>query len=430
VRIGREIVEAALRSAPEALTLCPRNPARAVRLGRDELVTATVLGPPYCTDIERGRRTGNLADHNDLLRLAQYFNAIHLIGGAPCEAIDVAIPIRHLDTTLAQLELTDKVPYVFCHNRQRIHDALEMIAIARGMTREQLPADTSASTYSIINTNSPLQYDTPMAMGVIELARHGQPTLITPFSLAGATMPVTLAGAIALSNAEMLAGLTLAQLVRPGAPILTGAKTISVDMHTGAPAFGWPEFAKALVIGGQLAKRYRIPYRASNQCSSNAADAQSMYESQMAMWPAMLGGVNLLMHAAGWLEGGLCAGFEKFVLDVEMVQMMAAFLDPVPVSVKTLALEEIEEVGPGGFYFGTPHTIAEYRSAFYHPMISTTQNHGAWLEAGAKDATRRAHEIWKQVLREYEAPPMDEAIREELRAFVARRKAEGGAPLD
>ncbi len=430
VRIGRDIVEAALKTVPSKITMTPRNPARTVRLGGDEVVFTTVLGPPYCTDIERGRRNGNLADHNDFLRLAQYFNAIHMIGGSPCEAIDVPIPMRHIEQTLATLELTDKVPYTFCQSRQRVHDALDMIAIARGMTREQLAADKTSSVYAIINTNSPLQYDTPMAMGVIEMARHGQPTLITPFSLAGATMPVSLAGAMALSNAEMLAGLCLAQLARPGAPVVNGAKTTAVDMHTGAPGFGWPEFCKAIQMGGQMSIRYGIPYRASNFNCSPAADAQAAYESQASIWSAIGCGTNLLMHAAGWLEGGLCSSFDKFVLDIEMLQMMVSFLDPVEVTPETLALDEIAEVGPGGFYFGTAHTIAEYKKAFYHPLISSTRNHGSWVEAGSKDATRRAHELWKQVLREFEPPPMDAGVREELHAFAARRKEAGGAPLD
>lgn len=428
VRIGREIVEAALATAPETLSLTPRNPAHAVRLGGDELVFATVLGPPYCSDLDRGRRPGTLADFCDLVRLGQYFNVIHLIGGSPVEPQDVPIPVRHLDSTLAMLELSDKVPYVFCHNRQRVHDVLDMVAMSRGLTREQL-ADTP-STYAIINTNSPLQYDTPMAMGVIELARHGQPTLITPFSLAGATQPVSLAGAMALSNAEMLAGLTLAQLVRPGAPVVTGAKTSPVDMSTGSPAFASPEFCKMIQIGGQLARRYRIPYRASNFNMSNAVDAQAAYESEASLWASISGGANLVMHAAGWLEGGLCASFEKFALDVELLQRIVTWLEPVPVDDASLALDEIDAVGPGGFYFDTPHTIEAFRSAFYRPLISTSRNYGAWAEAGAEDATRRAHKLYKQALAEYTQPPMQPDRRDALRAFVARRKEQGGAPLD
>ncbi|MEZ5775617.1 MAG: trimethylamine methyltransferase family protein [Hyphomicrobiaceae bacterium] len=403
-RIGRDIVEEAIRLAPARVTLSSRNPRHTVSLGGDEFVCTNVLGPPFSTNLDRGRRSGTLADYAELMKLAQFFNVVHMIGGSPVEPMDVEVPVRHLEAALVMLEVSDKVPYTFCHSVQRIHDTLDMIAMARGLTREQL-RDTP-STYAIINTNSPLQYDTSMAAGVIEMARHGQPILITPFSLAGASMPVTLAGAIALSNAEFLAGLVLAELARPGAPVLTGAKTTNVDMRTGSPAFGGPEFQKSTIIGGQLARRYGVPYRCSNFCTSNAADAEAVYQAEGAIWSAVMSGCNLLMHAVGWIEGGLCASYEKFVLDVEMVQMMAVMLEPVEVSEATLAFEEVAMVGPGGHYFSTPLTLDTYKTAFYQPLISSTRNYGAWVEDGARDATHRANAIWKQALEDYETPPM------------------------
>ena len=303
-----------------------------------------------------------------------------------------------------------------------------MIALSRGTTRDGLIGDPS--TYSIINTNTPLQYDTPMAVGVIEMARHGQPTLITPFTLAGATTPVTVASAIALCNAEILAGVTLAQLVRKGAPVVYGGAVTSVDMKTGAPAYASPEYLQAAHITGQLARRYKMPFRSSNFCTSNAADAQAMIEAMGASFAALTGGANILMHGVGWLEGGLCSSFEKFILDVEMLQMLSAYLEPVEISTRTLALDEIASVGPGGHFFGTDHTIADYEHAFYRPVVATTLNHGAWKEAGGEDATKRANAIWKQALAEYIEPPMDAGVREALAAFVAKRSEEGGAPIN
>ena len=428
VRLGRELVEHALTSVPPVIGLVPRNPSNSVRVGGDDIAFATVLGPPNCSDIERGRRSGTLADHDDFLRLAQFFNIIHLVGGSPVEPLDIEVRYRHLEATRSMLTLTDKVPYVFCQSRQRILDVFEMCAIARGETLELFAA--RPGVFSIINTNSPLQYDLAMATGVIEMARYGQPTLITPFIMAGATAPATVAAGMAMNNAEILFGVTLAQLVRPGAPVLYGNAAKNVDLKTGAPAYGLAESYRFTHIGGQLARRYRMPLRSSAFCASNAPDAGAMLEGVAATWAAITAGANLLMHGAGWLEGGLCSSFEKFVLDVEVLQNMAVWLQPVKIDADTLALEEIAEVGPGGHFFGTPRTIATFETAFHRPIISTTQNYGAWLEAGGLDATSRAHRVYKQALAEYEPPPIADEIRMALDAFVARRIREGGSPLD
>ncbi|MCA9541634.1 MAG: trimethylamine methyltransferase family protein, partial [Myxococcales bacterium] len=240
---------------------------------------------------------------------------------------------------------------------------------------------------------------------------------------------VSLAAAIAMSAAEMLAGLVLAQFVRPGAPFVTGAKTLNVDMKTGAPAFGSAEGNRSVLVGGQLARRYGIPFRASNFSSSNAPDAQAAWESQGTLWGAVAAGASIVMHAAGWLEGGLCASFEKFVLDIELLQLMATFLAPMRVDAETLDISEIGAVGPGGHFFGTERTIAAYETAFYNPLVATTQNHGAWMEAGGLDAAQRAHAVYKRALAEYAEPSLDPAMAEELDAFVERRIAEGGAPI-
>lgn len=428
VRIGRDIVAAALATVPPRVTLGTRNPARSIVVGGDHLCFTTVLGPPYCSDIARGRRPGTLADFCDFVRLAQYFNVVHLNGGSPVEPQDVAIPIRHLESTHAMLTLSDKVPYVFCHSRQRILDVLQMIAMARGLTLDELR--DAPSTYSIINVNSPLQYDLPMAGGIVEMARFGQPTLITPFTLAGASAPVSMAGALAAQNAEALCGIVLAQLARPGAPVVYGSAACGVDMRSGAPNYGSPEFAKSIQISAQLARRYRMPSRMSVMTSSTSADVQAALQSQMSLWAAVAGGGNLVMHAAGWLEGGLCASFEKFVIDVEMLQNMVAYLEPMRIDAETLSLEEIAAVGPGGHFFAAPTTMATYETAFYQPFLYDLRNYGSWVEAGSEDTTRRAHRIYLQALKEYQEPPMAEDARAALDEFLARRKEEGGAPLE
>ena len=427
IYLGRDIVEAALKTVPAQLTLTPRNPKHAVILGHEHFTTAAVLGPPNCSDLERGRRSGSLADLSELMKLTQYFNAVQM-NGWPVEPLDIEVRFRHLDAAFAMLTLTDKVPYVFCQSRQRIADVLELCAIARGETLEQFAS--RPGVFSIINTNTPLQYDVPMTIGVMDMARYGQPVLLTPFVMAGASTPATIASAMALTSAEVLFGLTLAQLVRPGAPVLYGCASMNVDMKTGAPAYGLADMHRCTIIAGQIARRYRMPLRSSNFSSSNIPDFASGYESANACFAALGAGANLVMHAAGWIEGGLCTSYEKFVLDCEIVQTMAQMLEPVTINNDTLALREIAEVGPGGHFFGTERTISTVETAFYRPLISTTQNHGAWLEAGGKSATERATGIWKEALATYTEPAIDSAIREQLAAFVAKRKEQGGSPLD
>jgi trimethylamine--corrinoid protein Co-methyltransferase len=427
VHLGRDIVEQALKTVPAELTLTPRNPVHAVRLGSNHLTTAAVLGPPNCTDLIRGRRTGSLSDLSELLKLTQFFNVVQM-NGWPVEPLDIEVRHRHLEAAVAMLTLTDKVPYVFCQSRQRIEDVLTMCAIARGETLEQFAR--RPGVFSIINTNTPLTYDVPMTVGVMEMARHGQPVLLTPFVMAGASTPATIASAMALNTAEILFGVALSQLVRPGAPVLYGCAAMNVDMKTGAPAYGLADMQRCTLIGGQMARRYNMPMRSSNFSASNIPDFASGYESANACFAAMNAGAHLLMHAAGWVEGGLCTSYEKFVLDCEIVQSTARMLEPVTIDEESLALDEIAEVGPGGHFFGTPRTIASFETAFYRPLVSTTQNYGAWMEGGGKSATERATAIWQQALTQYSEPLIDPAIREELQAFVAKRREQGGAPLD
>ncbi|MGA2710995.1 MAG: trimethylamine methyltransferase family protein, partial [Steroidobacteraceae bacterium] len=307
-------------------------------------------------------------------------------------------------------------------------DGIRMMAIARGISLEQIAASPGVMT--IINVNSPRRFDESMCEGLMGMAKHGQPVVVTPFTLMGAMAPVSLAAALAQQNAEALFGVVLTQLVRPGTPVVYGAFTSNVDMRSGSPAFGTPENAKANVASGQLARRYGLPYRTSNASASNAADAQGAYETEMSLWGAILGHGNLIYHAAGWQEGGLTASFEKLVLDVEMLQHMAEFLKPIVVNEAELGFDAIRGVPTGGHFFGEPHTMERYEHAFYQPIVSNWQNHENWELGGAKDATQRAAEIFKRALAEYEQPPMDPGIREELDAYVERRRAAigGGDP--
>ncbi len=425
VRFDRGLIEESIATAPAEYPLHARNPAHDLRIGGNSINFASVGSPPNVSDLEGGRRVGTFADYCDLLRLGQSLNIIHLFGGYPVEPVDLPPETRHLDCLAAFVTLTDKVFHAYSLGRTRITDALEIVRIARGLDHDRLLAEPSLMT--IVNTSSPLRLDGPMIEGVIEMARHNQVVVITPFTLSGAMSPVTLAGALAQQNAEALAGLAFAQIVRPGAPVAYGGFTSNVDMKSGAPAFGTPEYTRAALAGGQLARRYRIPYRSSNANAANLVDAQAAYESEMSLWGAVMGYANIVMHAAGWLEGGLCASFEKMVLDAELLQMMAEFLTPIVVDEDTLALDAIREVGPGGHFFGAAHTLARYETAFYDPILSDWRNFESWEEDGAMSATERAHGLYKRILADYQAPPLDASIREELDAFVARRTEEGGA---
>ncbi len=428
VRLSREIVEQALAKAPAQFTLTPRNQAHAVTLGGNHVVFGLVAGPPNVHDCVRGRRPGNYRDYCDFIRLAQHFNAVHVIGNQVCAPVELPANTRHLDAYLANLTWSDRAYHCTAIGAGRALDGITMMAIARGLTLEQLAA--SPGVITIISVNSPRRFDEAMADGLVTMARHGQPVVITPFTLMGAMAPVTLASALAQQNAEALFGIVLAQAVRPGTPVMYGAFTSNVDLRSGAPAFGTPENAKANVASGQLARRYRLPYRTSNASASNAADAQGAYETQMSLWGAVLGGGNLVYHAAGWQEGGLTASFEKFILDIEMLQMMMEFLEPIRVDDAELGLDAIARVPTGGHFFGDAHTLARYEHAFYQPLVSNWQNYENWQLAGARDATQRATTLWQKALEESVAPPLDTTTREALEAYVARRREAigGGEP--
>jgi trimethylamine---corrinoid protein Co-methyltransferase len=428
VRFDPALVEAHIGLAPKEFTLHARNSARNLTIGGRHVAFGSVASAPNSFDRAGGRRPGNKRDFQNFIRLGQSFDSIHFWGGYPVEPIDIHASVRHLEALFDMLTLSDKPIHAYSLGRERNLDAIEMVKIARGLDDETL--EREPSLFTVINSSSPLRLDTPMLEGVIQMARRNQVVVLTPFTLAGAMAPVTLAGALAEQHAEALAGLVMTQVVRPGAPFVYGGFTSNVDMKSGAPAFGTPEYMKTAIVGGQLARRLGLPYRSSNANAANSLDAQAAYESVFSLWGAIMGGVNFLMHGAGWMEGGLQASFEKMALDADLLAMVAEFLKPLKVDEAELALEAMREVGPGGHFFGAEHTQSRYRTAFFPPMISDWRNYESWREAGSPTALDAAERIVAERLRDFVVPPLEAERLEALTAFVARRKAEGGAPTD
>jgi len=428
VRFDPQLVESVIGLAPSGFDFHARNPAHNLRFGENWLVYCAAASAPNASDMQGGRRAGNREDYRNFLKLGHMFNIMHMWGGYPVEPVDIHASVRHLECLHDMLTMSDKGIHAYSLGKQRNLDAIEMIRIARGVDMETLK--TQPSVISIINSSSPLRLDTVMLEGMIQMALHGQPIVLTPFTLAGAMAPVTLAGALVQQNAEALAGLVFSQTVVPGAPFVYGGFTSNVDMKSGAPAFGTPEMMRTSIIGGQLARRYGLPYRSSNVNAANSMDAQAAYESVFALWGAVQGGVNMMKHGLGWMEGGLHTSFEKFVLDADLLQMVSEFLTPIGTTEADMALDAMREVGPGGHFFGCEHTQSRYKTAFYNPIISDWRNFESWEEAGRPEAYGKANQIYRDMVAAYEPPPMDPAIREELDAFVARRVGEGGVETD
>ena len=428
VRMDRAFVMEQVRKAPRQFEITPRNPARKVSIGGDSMVFVNVSSPPNAMDLDRGRRPGDRESFRDLVKLTQYFNCIHLAGGYPVEPVDLHASIRHLECLYDKLTLSDKVVHAYSLGPERVEDAMEMVRIAAGLTHDEFNA--APRMYTNINSSSPLKHDWPMLDGSMRLARRGQPVIVTPFTLSGAMAPVTIAGAVAQQTAEALCAIALLQCINPGTPVVYGSFTSNVDMKSGAPAFGTPEYMRATQISGQMARFYGLPLRASNACAANAPDAQAAWESAFSLWACATAKANIVYHSAGWLEGGLIASYEKFVMDCETLQQVVHYLRPVPVSDADIAIDAIREVGPRGHFFGAEHTQERYETAFYSPFLSDWRNYESWALAGGVETPQRANAIWKQILAEFEPPPLDPAIQEELRAFVDRRVREGGAPTD
>ena len=428
VRFDPDLVMHLVSTAPAEFTMHAPSPARNLHMGGDVLTFTSVASPPFVTGLGRDRRDGNRDDYRNLIKLGQVLNAVHTVAGYPVEPMDLHPSVRHLYATHDMLTLSDKVPFVYSLSRQRNLDAIEMTRIARGADHDAM--DVEPSLYSVINASTPLRYDTVMLHGIQEMSARNQCIVITPFTLAGAMAPVTVAGALVLQNAEALAGIAYTQVVRAGAPVIYGGFTSNVDMRSGAPAFGTPEYWKACLIGGQLARRYRVPYRSSNVNASNSVDAQSAYESVIALWGAVMGGVNLLLHGAGWLEGGLLASYEKMVIDADLLNMVTAMLEPVVIDDAALAVEAIAEVGPAGHFFGTQHTQDRYATEHFQPMVSSWANFETWNEGGRIEAHQRAAALARTLVDAHQEPPMAADRRAALDDFVERRVAEGGVETD
>jgi trimethylamine--corrinoid protein Co-methyltransferase len=428
VRMDRDFVMEQVRKAPSQFDITPRNLGRKVSVGGDRMLFGNVASPPNCSDLDRGRRVGNRESYQDLIKLTQYFNCMHMMVGYPVEPVDIHPSIRHLDCMYDALTLSDKAVHAYSLGKERIEDVMEMVRIAGGLTHEEF--DASPRMFTNINSTSPLKIDFNMLDGPMRMARRGQPVIVTPFTLSGAMAPVTIVGAVMQQTAEALAMIALLQIINPGCPVMYGSFTSNVDMSSGAPAFGTPEYLRATQISGQMARFYGLPLRASNACAANCPDAQAAWESAFSLWACVSAGVNVVYHAAGWLEGGLCASYEKFVMDCETLQQVMHYLQPMTAGTDELAFDAIKEVGPNDNFFSASHTLERYETAFYAPFLSDWNNFETWEERGSIRTPERANKMWKQILNEFEAPPMDDAIREELEAFVELRKEQGGAPTD
>ncbi|MBV7339588.1 trimethylamine methyltransferase family protein [Chloroflexi bacterium TSY] len=419
VWIDRGLLMESIAHAPAQFTWHARNPKYNLAIGGNYLNFTPASGMPYVSDLDGGRRPGSLADFTKFVKLAHTLPFFHIAGGPFLEPQDIPVSLRHLERMRILLTHTDRVVRDVAHGYVIPEDEVAMAKIACGGT---LPGPCIGGT---INVTSPLRLDDRMIGGLITYARHGQVTFNTPFIMAGATSPATIAGALAQQNAEALAVIALAQLVNPGAPAIYGGFTQNVDMRSGSPAFGGPEGAWGLLVGAQLARRYGLPFRAGGSLTNaKVPDAQAAYESQWTMWPVVLAHTNLILHAVGWLEGGLVASFEKFIIDTECLAMFFQFLNNFTIDNDELGLESIAEVGIGGHHFGTEHTLARYESAFYEPVLSDRQSYDPWQAAGEQDAVQRANRTYKSLLEAYEAPPIDPGIQEELDAYVERRSGE------
>jgi trimethylamine--corrinoid protein Co-methyltransferase len=421
VWLDRALVMELVDQAPSTFTWRARNPKHNLIVGQNAINFLPTAGPVYAANQDIGRRPGVAEDYENLQKLSQMCNSLHAAGLGLVDLNDVPVSARHLQRQLMGYTLTDKANWAYLHGRLMCEDHLNMAKLVFG---DDLTTGGPV-TGGVVNVNSPLVYDKRMLGGLITMARAGQFVIVTPFVLAGAMSPVTLAAAAAQQNAEALAGLALTQLVRPGAPAVYGAFLTNVDMKSGGPSFGSPEGAIAIGIGAQMARRYNLPHRGSGALtSSNITDVQAAVESAWTLWPTVLAHTNLILHAAGWVESGLTISYEKFIIDVENLAMMHKFLQGIEISETTLALDSIAEIGPGGHHFGTLHTQSRFETAFYNPFLAERRNYGAWQEAGSFDMVQRAHKVWRQLLEQYEAPPLDVTIQEALEDYVDRREEE------
>ena len=425
VRFPRGMCRALVqKSAPREFVQYARNPARSVVIGGLNTVFAPAYGSPFIRNLDDGRRYARIEDFRNFVKLAYMAPALHHSGGTICEPVDLPVNKRHLDMVYSHIKYSDKCFMGSVTAPERAEDSIELAKIAFG-TDFVDPATGRNRTVlvSLINANSPMTFDATMLGALKVYARANQATIVTPFILAGAMSPVTVAGTAAQTLAESLAGMALAQLVNPGAPVIFGSFASSVSMQSGAPTFGTPEPALVLYVMAALARRLGVPFRSGGGlCGSKIPDAQAAYESANTLLPTCLAGVNFVLHTAGWLEGGLAMGYEKFVMDADQAGMMQTFLSGVDMSENGQAMDAIREVGPGKHFLGCAHTQANFETAFYRSPLTDNNSFEQWEAEGASDMAKRANGYWKRQLAEYEAPPLDPAVDEALLDYMTRRK--------
>jgi trimethylamine--corrinoid protein Co-methyltransferase len=423
VKLDPEFVLEQLAKAPSEFDVQARNPEHNLHLGGQHMAFASVYGPPFVREGDI-RREATLEDFRRFTMLSQVFDELDSAGGTICEPNDAPLDSRHLDMVYALQTLTDK-PYMgSVTSGPNAADTLRMTEMLFG-GREAIEA--TPAVISLINVNSPLRYDERMLAAMFEYVRAGQPVVLTPFLLMGAMSPVSVPASLVQQMAEALAGIALAQLVRPGTPVLFGSFLSNTDMQSGSPSFGTPESAVGLLCTGQIARHFGLPWRSGGGLTaSQSVDAQASYEAMMTMLPTFLAGPNWVMHAAGWLESGLVSCYEKFVVDIEILRMLKEEFTPLEVDEASLAFDAHLEVGAGGHFLGAAHTLERFRDCFYRPLLSSTENFERWQRNGARDATARAGEIWRAKLEEYQQPPLDPAIETQLGEYVIRRRAELG----
>jgi len=407
------------KTAPATFVQHARNPERSVAIGGDTTVFAPVYGPPFVRTLDEGRRYATIEDFRNIVKLVYMLPSLHHSGGTVCEPVDVPVNKRHLDMVYSHLRYSD-LPFMGSVTApERAEDS---VAMARLVFGEDFVAENCVMI-QLINANSPMVFDETMLGALKVYARAGQAVIVTPFILAGAMSPTTVAGTLAQTLAEAMAGLAFTQLVRPGAPMVMGSFASSMSMQSGAPTFGTPEPALVLYGMAALARRLGVPFRSGGSlCGSKTADAQAAYESAQTLVPTLMGGVNFVLHSAGWLEGGLVSSYEKLVMDADQLGMMQVLAGGVDLSENGQALDAIREVGPGSHFLGSAHTRANFETAFYRSSIADNNSFEQWLAEGEQTAEQRANTLWKELLAAYEPPPLDPAIDEALQAFMARRK--------
>ena len=423
VFLDPEFVLAQVAKAPSAFELQARKPDHTIHVGGDSMAFAGVYGPPF---VRRGDTRGDakMADFENFVRLGQSFPEIDSAGGTVVEPEDRPLDSRHLDMVYALQTLSDK-PYMgSVISAENARDTIEMGKVLFGGEDALQRAPVSIS---LINCNSPLRWDDRMLSAMLEYNRANQAVVCTPFLLMGAMSPVSIPATLVQQMAEALSGIALTQLVNPGCPVVFGSFLSNTDMQSGSPSFGTPESAVGLLCTGQIARRFNLPWRSGGGLtSSQTPDAQAAYEALMTMLPTFLAGANFVMHAAGWLEGGLVASYEKYIVDIELLRMLKHEFQPLEVNEESLAFDAHEEVGSGGHFLGAAHTLMHFRECFYRPLLSSTENFDRWTKNGGQDAAERAGRIYQETLDDYEQPPIDDAVRDRLRDYVARRRIELG----